>query len=195
MRTQYSTWEFICNVFDFFKTKLLWPEARLIRHPFYCRGKHSMQYKKGFTTGRNCRFDMPGNKITLTIGENFNIGDNNHIVAYKSVKIGDNCLLASKVFISDTNHGVYDNSDSTSIPEVPPNVRNLISKEVVIGNNVWIGENVVILAGAMIGDGCIIGANSLITKSIPANSIVVGTNQIIKLWHQESGKWVEKDNL
>ena len=59
----------------------------------------------------------------------------------------------------------------------------------IIGNNVWIGENVVVLPGAEIGDGCIIGANSIVSKKIPPNSMVVGENKIIKKWNEVTRHW------
>lgn len=46
--------------------------------------------------------------------------------------------------------------------------------KVIIGNNVWLGENVTILKGVEIGDNVIIGAGSIVTKSIPSDSIAVG---------------------
>lgn len=46
--------------------------------------------------------------------------------------------------------------------------------KVIIGNNVWLGENVTILKGVSIGDNVIIGYGSIVTKSIPANSVAVG---------------------
>ena len=44
----------------------------------------------------------------------------------------------------------------------------------------WIGENAVILAGSKIGDGCVVGANTVVSRVIPPNSIVVGCNEIIR---------------
>jgi len=46
--------------------------------------------------------------------------------------------------------------------------------DTVVGNDVWFGQNVTVLPGVTIGDGAIIGANSLITKDVPAYSIVGG---------------------
>lgn len=46
--------------------------------------------------------------------------------------------------------------------------------KVAIGNNVWFGENVTILKGVSIGNNCIIGYGSIVTKSIPDNSVAVG---------------------
>ena len=47
-----------------------------------------------------------------------------------------------------------------------------------IGNNCILGINSTILGAVEIGDNVIIGANALVTKDIPANSIVTGVNQI-----------------
>ena len=44
----------------------------------------------------------------------------------------------------------------------------------VIGNDVWIGPHAIIIGGVRIGDGAIIGAGSVVTKDVPAHSIVVG---------------------
>lgn len=48
------------------------------------------------------------------------------------------------------------------------------SGKVKIGNNIVFGRNVTILKGVTIGDNCIIGAGSIITHSIPDNSVAVG---------------------
>ena len=46
--------------------------------------------------------------------------------------------------------------------------------DIVIGNDVWIGYKAIILAGVKIGDGAIIGTGALVTKDVPAYSIVGG---------------------
>ena len=46
--------------------------------------------------------------------------------------------------------------------------------DIVIGNDVWIGYKAIILAGVKIGDGTIIGTGALVTKDVPAYSIVGG---------------------
>lgn len=48
-------------------------------------------------------------------------------------------------------------------------------KRTKIGNNIWFGEGVKVLSGVEIGDNCIIGAYSVVTRSIPANSVAVGS--------------------
>ena len=46
--------------------------------------------------------------------------------------------------------------------------------DIVIGNDVWIGYEAVILAGVSVGDGAIIGARAIVTKDVPAYTIVGG---------------------
>lgn len=192
MKNKYSFSELVKNVYSLLLTKAVYPKARLIRRPFYIRGKQSMTYGSGFTTGYGCRFDLDGSKPTLFIGKNCKMGDHVHIVAYDRVEIGKGCLFASKIFVSDTNHGTYDNTDESSRPDIPPDERKLVTKPVKIGNNVWIGDNVVILSGVEIGDGCIIGANSVVTHNIQKNSIVAGAPvRYIKRWDETLGKWVK----
>jgi putative colanic acid biosynthesis acetyltransferase WcaB len=43
-----------------------------------------------------------------------------------------------------------------------------------IGHNVDIGVNVTIIGDIEIGDNVIIGAGSVVTKNVPANSVMVG---------------------
>lgn len=164
------------------------PQARLIRRPVYIRGKGSIAGAKGLTLGRFCRFDLNGTKKTLFIGEDCEFGDMTHIVAYEKVEIGNHVLIASKCFISDTNHGTYKGMDQSN-PNELPRKRKLVTKPTKIGNNVWIGENVVILAGAEIEDGCVVGAGSIITKRIPKNTIVVGNGMLIKSYNTRENKW------
>ncbi len=189
MSNNYSPSECIKNVYSLIMTKLTFKQARFVRRPIYVRGVKSLEGGKGLTTGRFCRFDLDGKKKTLFIGDNCEMGDMTHIVALNSVKIGNNVLIASKCFISDTNHGDY-SGDNQSNPRELPNSRKLICREVKIGNNVWIGENVVLLAGSTIGDGCVIGANSVVKGTFEKNTIIVGSPaKSIKEFDTKSEKW------
>jgi acetyltransferase-like isoleucine patch superfamily enzyme len=127
----------------------------------------------------------------IEFGENVELNDYVHIVASHSVKIGSNVLMASKIFISDLNHGCYEgNFSEQSSPRVRPNFRPLSAKHVIIEDNVWIGESVSILPGVTIGEGTIVGANSVVTKSLPANVIAVGSPaKPIKKFNFETSRW------
>lgn len=194
-RSKYSVVDVIRNGFAFILTKVFFPKARLVRRPVYIRGKSGIKYGKGFTTGHGCRIDASSFKDTLTIGENARLGDYVHINANNSVLIGNNALIASKVFISDSSHGIYSGENQTS-PYTNPSEREVFTSSVKIGNNVWIGENVVILPGSEIGDGCVIGANAVVNgKKFPKNCIIGGIPaKILKIYNEETQKWERHNN-
>lgn len=185
----YSITDIIRNAFSLLYTKIRFPHARLVRWPLYHSGA-GFNYGKGLTMGRGCRIDTNESKKTLTIGANARIGDYVHINADFGVEIGDNVLMASKIFISDTNHGNY-SGDNQSSPDENPSIRDYFFKPIKIGNNVWIGENAVILPGSVVGDGCIIGANSIISgKEYPSGSIIAGVpGRIIKRYNYVTKVW------
>ncbi len=107
----------------------------------------------------------------ITIGNNVSIQKDCHIGAINKIVIGNNVLLASKVYISDHSHGEV----NIEAIKLPPSQRKLYSKgPVIIEDNVWLGEGVVVLPNVTIGKNSIIGANAVVTKSIPANSVAAG---------------------
>lgn len=173
-------------------TRITVPTARILRLPIDIRGKKGIDFGTGLTTGYGCRiesFSEDGSK-TLFFGNNVQINDYCHINALKSVRIGDNVLIASKVFITDLEHGSYVGDENDSRPDSIVKDRPLSSKPVVIENNVWIGELCSVLPGVIIGENSIIGANSVVTKSIPANSIAVGNPaKVIKQFNFSTNKW------
>ena len=184
---------FIYLGFCFIYTKILYGGGgRLIRLPIDVRGKKCIDFGHGLTTGYGCRlesFSEDGSK-TLFFGNNVQINDYVHINALKSVHIGDNVLIASKVFITDLAHGSYTGDENDSLPDTIVKDRPLSSKPVVIGNNVWIGELCSILPGVTIGENSIIGSNSVVTKSIPANSIAAGNPaKVIKQFNFNTKRW------
>lgn len=174
-------------------TKWLSRNARIIRLPFHIRNAHYITFGKGFTTGRYCRIDaLPQTDVQVPIvsfGENCHINDGVHVAGVQRVTIGNNVLIASRVFISDHNHGSYA-GQTQSHPDKPPAARPLYSAPVEIGDNVWIGEGVAILPGVTIGKGCIIGSNSVVTKDLPDHTICVGSPaKVIKIFDAASGQW------
>ncbi|HGY9068070.1 TPA: DapH/DapD/GlmU-related protein, partial [Escherichia coli] len=108
----------------------------------------------------------------------------------ESVTIGRDTLIASKVFITDHNHGSFKHSDPMSSPNIPPDMRTLESSAVVIGQRVWLGENVTVLPGTIIGNGVVVGANSVVRGSIPENTVIAGVPaKIIKKYNHETKLW------
>lgn len=107
----------------------------------------------------------------ITIGKNVSINFDCHIGCINKIIIGNNVLIASKVFITDHFHGEIAKSSLSQ----PPSARKITSKgPVIIEDNVWIGEGAAIMPNVTIGSNSIIGANSVVTHSFPSNSVIGG---------------------
>jgi len=170
---------------------LISPVVRVVRYPWYIRGKENIVFRRGFTSGVGVRLDAFGSASQqLIFGANVEIGDYVHIAALRRVILGDNCLLASKVYISDHDHGAY-KGESQTPPEMLQRSRPLFVADVVIGDNVWLGENVVVLKGVSIGRNSIIAAGAVVTRDVPENCIAAGNPAvIIKKWDGDSASWI-----
>jgi acetyltransferase-like isoleucine patch superfamily enzyme len=192
MLKQYGFFGVLKILFFKIRTILVFSKARLIRFPFDVRGKQFVKISKGFTTGYGCRIEAypKNNRKALFIGENVQINDYVHITAIENVCIGNNVLIASKVYISDCSHGSYSGNENDSDPNTVPAERPLFSKPVILKDNVWLGEFVSVLPGVTIGKGTIVGANSVVSRSLPNYVIAVGTPaKPIKKYNFENHRW------
>ena len=107
----------------------------------------------------------------ITIGDRVSINYDCHIGCVNEITIGNDVLLASRVYIADHSHGSPDYTDIN----LPPSKRQVHSKgPVVIEDGAWIGEGACILPGVRIGLHAIVGANAVVTRNVPPYTIVVG---------------------
>lgn len=109
-------------------------------------------------------FRSPNN---ILIGNNTFINYGCFLDGSGGLMIGNDCQLAQNVSIFTANH-IFERSD------IPIKDQGYARKSVKIGDDIWIGANVIILPGVKIGRGCVIGAGAVVTKSIPAWSVVGG---------------------
>lgn len=107
----------------------------------------------------------------ISIGDNVTFNNYCHLGCIDKLIIGNNVLIASKVFITDHYHGGTSERELNIVPEK----RDLMSKgPVIINDDVWIGEGVTILSGVTIGKGSVLGAHSVVTSDVPPCSVMVG---------------------
>ncbi|MBP2546890.1 acetyltransferase [Acinetobacter guillouiae] len=178
----------------YLRTKLFFRKARLVRFPIDIRNKRNIDFGLNLTTGVGCRIECFPNKVTsaklLKFGKNVQINDYVHITAANSVEIGNNVLMASKIYISDCTHGSYIGDANDSDPMTVPVERAISVKSIKIDDNVWLGEFVSVLPGVTIGKGTIVGANSVVSKSLPPYVIAVGSPaKPIKCYNFDTQKW------
>lgn len=98
-----------------------------------------------------------------TIGKNVFINACCHFQDQGGITLGDGCLIGHNVVFATLNHG-FAPADRASLYPAP----------IVLGKNVWVGSNSTLLQGIRIGDNAVIGAGSVVTKDVPANTIVGG---------------------
>ena len=106
----------------------------------------------------------PGRAIIM--GDNTFVGSGCEFNITEQLVIGKDCLIASGTRFVDHDHGVSPGALMRDQPEV--------RTAIVLGDDVWIGCNCVVLKGVTIGDGAVVAAGSVVTKPVPAGSIVGG---------------------
>jgi len=77
-------------------------------------------------------------------------------------------MLGGGTLITDTDAHPLDWEDRRN------NTGKVLSAPVIIEDDVWIGAQCIILKGVTIGARTVIGAGSVVTHSIPADSIAAG---------------------
>ncbi len=95
------------------------------------------------------------------------IGKNSTVVANGNLKIGASTQIAHLVTIIDSDHQFSD-------PKRPLVDQGGNIGKISLGKSVWIGANSVVLKNIEIGDHAVVGAASVVTKSVPDNSVVAG---------------------
>jgi acetyltransferase-like isoleucine patch superfamily enzyme len=103
----------------------------------------------------------------VEIGAKTVMGQECTISAYQRVRIGEQCVIADRAMFIDFDHGVVE-------VERPIRVQGIYKRDVVVGSNVWIGYGACVLRGVRVGDNSIVGTNSVVTRDVPANSVVAG---------------------
>ncbi len=112
-----------------------------------------------------------GVKLWLSNGARLYIGDNSYlangsmVLSQQEVLIGRHCSISWHVLIMDSS------SYAVGYLGEEPQIR---LGPVVIGDHVWIGCRAVILKGVSVGDGAVIANNAVVTRDVPAGSMVAG---------------------
>jgi len=114
---------------------------------------------KGSTIHMFANFYQPKN---IEIGEDTIIGDRCFLDGRAKLKIGSHTAIASQVLIYNSQH------DIDSLDFKP------IEKPVEIDDYVFIGPRSIVLPGVKIGKGAVVAAGAVVTKSVPAMSVVGG---------------------
>ncbi|MDQ0031445.1 acyltransferase [Arthrobacter bambusae] len=110
----------------------------------------------------------------LSIGNDVYVGKNATIQV--DGMIGDGVLVANAVgIIGRTDHETRTVGVPIRRAEWVGDNPKALSKQTLVGSDVWIGYGAVILSGVTIGDSAIIAAGSVVTRDVAPNTVVAGS--------------------
>lgn len=135
--------------------------------------------------GRDVQIQNFVNLYGCEIGDETRIGP--FVEVQKGARIGDRCKISSHTFICEgvtIESEVFIGHGVTFINDRFPRATNgdgrlksdadWVCESTLVRRGATIGSGVTILSGVTIGEGALVGAGSVVTKDIPAQTIVAG---------------------
>lgn len=102
----------------------------------------------------------------IEIGNDVVISRGAHLVAFSRIAVGAGSMIGEYSSIRDANHRFRSGECLRQSGNT--------AKPIRIGAGVWIGRGVTVLGGVCIGDRAVVGANAVVTRDVPAGSVVAG---------------------
>ena len=125
------------------------------------------------------------NLYGCTIGNNCKVGA--FVEIQKNATVGNNCKISSHTFICEgviIEDNVFIGHNVTFINDLYPRATtpggNLqteadwVCEKTIIRKGASIGSSATLLCGITVGENAIVGAGSVVTKDVPANTVVAG---------------------
>lgn len=142
-----------------------------IGKPDLITGPAHIHLGRGVTIRQHARLEAvqrPGQpRPHLEIGDGTHIEMYFHVACADRVIIGSNVLIASRVFITDHDHG-------RGATGVHPLSTPLKACPAEIGDCCWLGEGAIVLKGVKIGANAVVGAGSVVTHDVPPGAVAAG---------------------
>lgn len=100
-----------------------------------------------------------------------------------NAEVGAFCSLSWNVSVGGGDHDtsrvtthsfLYNERDSDLRPSALPPVYDRLSRDVIVGSDVWIGSGATVLRGVRIGHGAVVGASSLVNRDVGPYEVWAG---------------------
>ena len=102
--------------------------------------------------------------LNITIGRTVFIGHDCAFTGHAAIDIADQVVIAHKVNLVTAGHLVEPGKRREYITAAP----------IKIDTNVWIGAAATVLPGVPIGEGAVVAAGAVVTRDVPAATLVAG---------------------
>ncbi len=120
----------------------------------------------------------------ICIGDNVSIGFGCTLSCVNRIDIGHDVTIGDYVYIADSHHD-YSN------PVLGVLDQPLLPGGVSVGQGAWIGYGAFVAGNVSLGEHSVVGANSVVTYSVPAYTVVAGVPaKPIKRFNHELGQWI-----
>ena len=157
--------------------------SRLANRPkalmLYGRGLPWIAGPGEITMGKGCRVSSRlescgrssgGDRPTLHVGDNVDLGWGSGLYVGTHIHIGDNVRIAGQGLLLGFPGHPFD-AAARARGEAD---RDDQARAIVLKDDVWLAKGVVVNAGVTIGEGTIVAAGSVVTKDLPANVLAGG---------------------
>jgi acetyltransferase-like isoleucine patch superfamily enzyme len=102
--------------------------------------------------------------VDIKVGRNVFINQNCTFYDLGGLDIADDVMIGPNVSIITSGHPIQPSERRAGV----------IAKPIVIERNVWIAAGAIIIGGVTIGENSVVAAGSVVTKSVPPNTLVGG---------------------
>ena len=114
----------------------------------------------------------------VRIGARTHVGANTLVTCAEEVSIGDDVLIAFDVLISDhDSHALNFCERQHDVSDWMRGVKDwgrVMFAPIRIGDKAWIGARAILLKGVQIGEGGVVAAGAVVTRDVPAWTLVAG---------------------
>jgi carbonic anhydrase/acetyltransferase-like protein (isoleucine patch superfamily) len=117
----------------------------------------------------------------LRIGDRCSIGRGSHLVAHRSLVVGDDVITGPSCYLTDQNHVYAD-------PEVPIGQQWPAEDPVEVGSGSWLGAGCVLLPGTRLGRNTVVAAGAVVRGEFPDHAVLAGVPaKLVRRWSPEEG--------
>ena len=125
----------------------------------------------------------------LTIGSDCYFGYDIRLVALNGIHIADRVALGHGTTLADTVHDYKRRDDD----EENWQAELRVGRPLIVEEGTWVGNNCVVTGGVVLGKGCIIAPNSVVTRDVPAHTLVGGSPLRAMRRRTPDGEWIDVD--